>query len=221
MKSYTLAALFILSIGTISAQQADDVSITIGRLKYGGGGDWYQDQSALPNLIDYLNKVAPVKGVFTGKYVEPGSKDLFEYPILWMTGHGNVKFTEDELQRLRLYLTSGGFLWADDCYGMDKSFRREMKRLFPDNELVELPFNHPIYHCFYDFPNGPPKIHEHDGLPAQGLGIFYQGRLVVFYTYQTDIGDGMEDITVHNDPPEKHEAALKFGTNVIIYALTH
>ncbi|MGB9561716.1 MAG: DUF4159 domain-containing protein, partial [bacterium] len=158
---------------------------------------------------------------FIDKYVEPTSKDLFNYPILWMTGHGNVRFTDDDLENLRTYLTSGGFLWADDCYGMDKSFRREMKRLFPDNELVELPFNHPIYHSFYDFPNGPPKIHEHDGKPAQGLGIFYEGRLVVFYTYESDIGDGMEDISVHNDPQEKHDSALRFGTNVIIYALTN
>ncbi len=138
-----------------------------------------------------------------------------------MTGHGNVRFTEKERERLRTYLTGGGFLHADDNYGMDASFRREIEKIFPDKELVELPFDHEIFHCFYDFPHGLPKIHEHDGKPAQGFGIFHEGRLIIFYTYECDLGDGWEDPDVHKDPPEKREAALKMGTNIIIYAMTH
>ncbi|MFC1513702.1 DUF4159 domain-containing protein, partial [candidate division KSB1 bacterium] len=142
-------------------------------------------------------------------------------PYIYMTGHGNVKFTDNEAARLKKYLESGGFLHADDNYGMDEFFRREMKKVFPDNEWVELPFNHEIYHCFFDFDEGIPKIHEHDGGPGHGLALFHKGRMVVFYSLNTDLGDGWEDPDVHNDPENVREAALKMGTNVVIYALTH
>lgn len=192
---------------------------TIARLKYDGGGDWYSDPSSIPNLLTFVAENTPVDVSSEEYRVSVMDKELFSYPYLYMTGHGNVRFNDEEVLRLRQYLMAGGFIHADDNYGMDKSFRREMKRLFPDNELVELPFDHPIYHCFYDFPNGLPKIHEHDGKPARGLGIFYHERLVVFYTYESDLGDGWEDHEVHNDPPEKHIAALKMGANIIIYSL--
>jgi hypothetical protein len=147
-------------------------------------------------------------------------ESLYDYPLVYMNGHGQVRLTEGEIGRLRQYLTQGGFLWGDDNYGMDASFRAAMRQIFPDRVLVEVPFDHPIYHAFYDFDNGPPKIHEHDGKPPQGFGIFDQGRLVVFYTYESDIGDGLEDADVHQDPPEKREEALRMAINVVLYALT-
>ncbi|MBN2541275.1 DUF4159 domain-containing protein [bacterium] len=194
---------------------------TIARIKYSGGGDWYCDPSSLPNLIEYARENAGIPAIDIGKYVELTDEELFDYPYLYISGHGNIKFTDEEVERLRTFLTNGGFLHADDNYGMDQSFRREMKRVFPDQELIEIPFSHDIYHCFYDFPAGLPKIHKHDGKPAQGFGIFYEDRLVAFYSYECDLGDGWEDQPVHNDPPDKREAALKMGTNVIVYSLTH
>jgi hypothetical protein len=197
-------------------------ALTIARLKYGGGGDWYSNPSSLPNLLKALKERTSVAvEVDREARVEIMAEELFDYPMLYMNGHGTVKFTRAEVERLRRYLTSGGFLWADDNYGMDKSFRKEMARVFPDSPLVEIPFSHDIYHVFYDFPNGLPKIHEHDGGPAQGFGIFYKGRLVVFYTFDTDIGDGIEDADVHGDPPDKREAAMKTAVNVVLYAMTH
>lgn len=193
----------------------------VARLHYPGGGDWYSDPSSLPNVIAFLNSEAGLNVNPDEVRVKPQDPKLFLYPYLYMTGHGNVRFTPEDIQTLRTYLTTGGFLHADDNYGMNESFRREMRRIFPEKEWVELPFDHPIYHMKYDFPNGLPKIHEHDGKPAQGLGLFHEGRLVVFYTYETDLGDGWEDTDVHNDPPEKHQAALKMGTNIVLYALTH
>jgi hypothetical protein len=223
MKSALIKILYpgfvILYLSSIAWGADQYGKFTLARLKYGGGGDWYSNPSSLPNLLDFVADAAPLDVYREEVRVSLMDKQLFSYPYLYMNGHGNVRFTDDEVLRLRKYLQAGGFLHADDNYGMDLSFRREMKRVFPNNELVELPFNHPIYHCYYDFPNGLPKIHEHDGKPAQGLGIFYQGRLVVFYTYQCDLGDGWEDPDVHHDPPEKHLAALKMGTNIIIYSL--
>ncbi len=197
-----------------------NVPFTVAQLKYGGGGDWYANPSSLPNLIEFVREYTDIPAVYSGKYVEPGDDDLFNYPYLYMTGHGNIKFTDKEIERLRIYLTSGGFLHADDNYGLDPAFRREIKKIFPDKELVELPFDHEIYHCFYDFPGGLPKIHEHDGNPAQGFGIFHEGRLIVFYTYETDLGDGWENAEVHSDSEEKRRAALEMGTNIIIFAMT-
>lgn len=194
---------------------------TIARLHYDGGGDWYGDPSSLPNLIDFISNHTNISVRPKEVRVKPTDPQLFLYPYLYMTGHGNIRFSDADIRSLRAYLTNGGFLHADDNYGMDESFRREIKRIFPEKAFVELPFDHPIYHMKYDFTNGPPKIHKHDGLPAQGLGIFNNGRLVIYYTYQTDLGDGWEDLDVHHDGPQKHEAALEMGTNIVLYALTH
>jgi len=219
----TLLALLMISVPFAPPAHGDDkpYDFAIARLHYDGGGDWYGDPSSLPNLIAFLRKNAGVDVRPEEVRVKPGDPGLFLYPYLYLTGHGNIRFSDDDITHLRDYLTHGGFLEADDNYGMDKSFRREMKRVFPNKDWVELPFDHPIYHMKYEFPGGPPKIHKHDGLPAQGLGLFHKGRLIVYYTYQTDLGDGWEDPDVHNDPEWKHEAALKMGTNVILYALTH
>ncbi len=214
-------ALFLVLYNAIS--YAQDIStygkFTIARLIYDGGGDWYSDPSSLPNLLKFIKENAPIDAYPEEIRVSIMDNDFFSYPYLYMTGHGNIKFSDEEVLRLCRYLQSGGFLHADDNYGMDKSFRREIKRVFPNNELIELPFNHPIFHIFYDFPKGLPKIHEHDGKPAQGFGIFYKGRLIVFYTYECDLGDGWEDPEVHHDPEEKRQAALEMGTNIILYSL--
>ena len=194
---------------------------TIARVKYSGGGDWYSDPSSLPNLLREIRERTSIRTPLKEDVVEISDPDLFKYPYLYLTGHGNIHFSDKELKILRSYFAAGGFLHADDNYGMDSSFRREIKKVFPDSPLVELPLDHPIYHSFYDFPDGLPKIHEHDGKPAQGFGIFYEGRLVVFYTYQCDLGDGWEDPEVHNDPPEKREAAFRMGINIVVYSLTH
>lgn len=201
---------------TLSAQ---DFHIT--RLKYGGGGDWYSNPSSLPNLIAFIaeNTTIPIAPKEYRASITDG--DLYNHPFLYMNGHGNVRFTNEEVRLLRDYLTSGGFLHADDNYGMDESFRREMKRVFPKKDWVELPWDHSIFHTHFQFPRGCPKIHEHDGKPAQLLGLFHDGRLIVVYSYQTDLGDGWEDLEVHNDGPEKHEAALKMGANIVVYALLH
>lgn len=193
---------------------------TIARLKYGGGGDWYSNPSSLPNLLKALGARTAVRAPQREDVVEITDPRLFKYPYLYMNGHGNVRFTDEEIKILRDYFAAGGFLHADDNYGMDSSFRREIKRVFPNSPLVELPLDHTIYHSFYDFPKGLPKIHEHDNKPAQGFGVFDQNRVVVFYTYQCDLGDGWEDPDVHNDPPEKREAALQMGINIIFYSLT-
>ncbi|KPK70923.1 hypothetical protein AMJ87_08150 [candidate division WOR_3 bacterium SM23_60] len=193
---------------------------TIARLKYGGGGDWYADPSSLPNLLAAVNERTTIRATPREATVEITDPELFSYPYLYMTGHGNVRFTEEEVAILRNYFAAGGFLHADDNYGMDSSFRREIKKVFPDSPLIELPFDHPIYSSFYTFTDGLPKIHEHDGKPAQGFGIFYDNRLTVFYTYECDLGDGWEDPGVHDDPPEKREAALQMGVNIVVYSLT-
>ncbi|MGH7742575.1 MAG: DUF4159 domain-containing protein [Candidatus Eiseniibacteriota bacterium] len=194
---------------------------SIARLKYGGGGDWYEDRTSLANLLTALPQRTSIS-VASGKeaVVEPGSAAIFQYPFVFASGHGNIKFTDAEIRNLRLYLDSGGFLWVDDDFGIDPSFRREMKRLFPDSPLIELPFSHPIYHQLYDFPQGLPKIHEHDGGPARGFGIVHDGRLVVFYSFDTDLGDGLEDEEIHHDPPEKREAALRMALNIVHFALS-
>jgi hypothetical protein len=193
---------------------------TVARLKYDGGGDWYGNPSSLPNLARALRERTPVPiERIDEARVSLMDENLFDYPFLYMNGHGNVRFSDAEVERLRRYLTSGGFLFADDNYGMDESFRREMARVFPDRKLVDVPFDHPIYHSFYSLPAGPPKIHEHDGKPPEGLGIFDGNRLVVFYTFQSDIGDGIEDPEVHKDPPEKRESAMRMAINVVVYVL--
>jgi hypothetical protein len=194
----------------------------IARLKYGGGGDWYEDRTSIVNLMRALRQRTgfAVAGDREA-VVEPGSASLFQYPFLFACGHGNMKFTPAEVENMRRYLRSGGFLWVDDDFGIDVSFRREMKRVFPDAPVVELPYDHPIFHGLYDFPRGLPKIHEHDGGPARAFGIVVGGRLAVFYSYDCDLGDGMEDEEVHHDPPDKREDALRMGLNIANYALTH
>lgn len=215
-----ISCIFLLIFAIASlAQDAD--SFTIARIKYGGGGDWYVGQTQIPNLLKELRERTNVETASKQSVIQLADKDLYLYPFIYMTGHGNVAFTDEEVKALCLYLTQGGFLWANDDYGMDKSFRREMKRVFPDKELVEIPFDHELYHCYYNFPNGLPKIHEHDGKPPRGYGIFHEGRMIIFYDYESDIGDGLENPEVHNDPPEKREQAIRMAINIVIYALTH
>ncbi len=205
------------------AEEPPPGQIVVAKLKYGGGGDWYANPTSLPNLHRALRERAglPAAPIKDDVVADVATDAVFNYPILFMTGHGNVRFTERELARLRRYLERGGFLHVDDNYGLDESWRRECARLFPESPLVELPPDHEIYRIYYDFPDGLPKIHEHHGGPARGYGVYYKGRMVIFYSYNTDLGDGWEDAGVHDDPPDKREAALKMGVNVVVYALTH
>ncbi|MBA3760005.1 MAG: DUF4159 domain-containing protein [Gemmatimonadales bacterium] len=212
--------LFALGLAFAAPAAPVDPSpvMTIGRLHYDGGGDWYANPSSLPNLLSAIRSRTRLRVAVEEKVVTLSDDDLWNVPYLYMTGHGNVRWSDRDLGTLRRYLQQGGFLHADDNYGMDASIRRELARLFPDHPLVEVPLQHPIYHLVYDFPKGMPKIHVHDGKPAQGFGIFLEGRLVVFYSYQSDLGDGWEDPQVHHDTPEKREAALKMGVNLFAYA---
>lgn len=191
--------------------------VKIALMKYKGGGDWYANPTSLPNLIRFCNVNLKTNLAEEPVTVEPGSRDIFNYPFIHMTGHGNIVFTPVEAQNLQEYLLSGGFLHADDNYGMEKSFRREMKKVFPDDDLVEIPWEHPIFTQKYKFPQGLPKIHEHDSKRPQAFGIIKEGRLVVLFTYETDLGDGWEDHDVHKDPEARHEEALKMGANIISY----
>jgi len=193
---------------------------TIARLKYGGGGDWYSNPSSLPNLMQFVRGNTSIETNDKEAVVSPGSEELFRYPVVYMNGHGNVSFERREAENLRRYLTDGGFLIADDNYGMDKSFRREMKKVFPDKELVLLPKDHPVFNVAFRFPGGLPKVHEHDAEPAQAFAIFHEGRMVVFYSFQADLGDGWEDESVHNDPESVRLPALKMGANLVVWALT-
>lgn len=193
--------------------------MTIGRLHYDGGGDWYANPSSLPNLLTAVRTRTSLRVGAEEKVVTLNDDDLWNVPYIYMTGHGNVHWSDRDLATLRRYLQQGGFLHADDNYGMDASIRRELGRLFPDHPLVEVPLDHPIYHLIYNFPKGIPKIHVHDGKPAQGFGIFLDGRLVVYYSYQSDLGDGWEDPEVHHDSPEKRESALRMGVNLFAYAV--
>jgi len=193
--------------------------LTIGRLQYDGGGDWYANPSSLPNLLAAVRARTGIPVEREERTVTLASDELWSVPYIYMTGHGNVHFSDEELRILRAYLAQGGFLHVDDNYGMDASIRRELARLFPGQELTDVPLDHPIYHLAYEMPKGIPKIHEHDGKPAQGLGLYLNGRLVVYYSYQSDLGDGWEDPEVHKDPAEKHESALRMGVNLYAYAV--
>lgn len=195
-------------------------SLKIALLKYNGGGDWYANETALPNLVKYCNeKLGTTISTEIGE-IEAGSPEIFNYAFVHMTGHGNVVFNDQEAENLRNYLLAGGFLHIDDNYGMDPFVRPALKKIFPELSLVEVPFSHKLYRQKYTFENGMPKVHEHDGKPAKGYGIFNEGRLVVLYTYETDLGDGWEDPEVHNDPPEVREKALKIGANIIQFVFT-
>jgi len=213
-----LWALGVAAIAPLTPVNPEPV-LTIGRLHYDGGGDWYANPSSLPNLLSAVRSRTSLRVETAEKVVTLSDDELWTVPYLYMTGHGNVHWSDRDLATLRRFLQQGGFLHADDNYGMDASIRRELGRLFPDQPLVEVPLDHPIYHLVYDFPKGLPKIHAHDDKPAQGFGIFLDGRLVVYYSYQTDLGDGWEDPQVHNDPPAKREAALRMGVNLFTYAV--
>ena len=215
MKTYIfLCLLFIQPM--IQAQ----TSLSLAVLKYNGGGDYYANPTALPNLITYCNNTLGTKISKDVPYVEAGSKDLFLYPFIHMTGHGNVVFSKEEAANIRMYLEAGGFLHIDDNYGMDQFIRVELKKIFPNQELIELPGSHPIFKQKYSF-NGLPKIHEHDGKRAQAFGLFSNGRLVCLYTYETDLSDGWEDQSVHNNPNDKRQEALQMGANIISYAFNN
>ena len=213
MRLVTILGLFLM-VNVLSAQ---NTSVKIALAKYNGGGDWYSDPTALPNLIKFCNQNLNTNINSEPSTVEVGSPEIFNYPYVELTGHGNIIFSESEATNLRLYMEAGGFLHADDNYGMDEYFRREIKKVFPDKELVELPPSHPIFHQKYEFSKGLPKIHEHDGKPAQAFGIFIDGRLVCLYTYECDLGDGWEDKDVHNDPEELRQKALEMGANIISF----
>lgn len=194
----------------------------VARLKYGGGGDWYGNQTSLRNLLAAVRSRTTISVAGAEEaVVEPGSATLFQYPFAFASGHGNIKFTDAEAANLRRWLDAGGFLWVDDDYGMAPSVRREMARVFPDAELVELPFSHPLFRQPYEFPAGLPKIHEHDGGPPRAFGVVRDGRLCVLFSFDCDLGDGLEDAGVHDDPPEKREAATRMAVNIVHYALTH
>ncbi|CAL2105099.1 DUF4159 domain-containing protein [Tenacibaculum sp. 190524A02b] len=204
---------WILSI-SISAQQ-------IATLKYQGGGDWYANPTALPNLIKFSNQYCKTSIQNEPQTVAVNDNAIFNYPIVFMTGHGNVFFSDEDIEALRNYLISGGFLHISDNYGMDKYVRKELKKLFPSKELQEIPITHPIYNQTFSFPKGLPKIHEHDKEPPKGLGIFYNNRLIIFYDHESDLSDGWEDASVHNNPQKIREKALKMGANIIEYAFKH
>lgn len=208
--------LFLVSTTQVLLSQG----ITIAKVKYEGGGDWYANKTALPNLIEFCNNNLNTSLALEEEVVDIGSSELFLYPYVYLTGHGNIVLTDDEAENLRKYLVSGGFLHVDDNYGLDEFIRLEMKKVFPELEFVELPTDHPIYQQKYKFPKGLPKIHEHDGEAAQGLGLVYEGRLVCFYSYESDLGNGWEDQRIHNDPEEVRQRALKMGANIIAFAFT-
>jgi len=208
---YLLTSLFTLFSLALFSQ---DVAI----LKYKGGGDWYSNPTALPNLVKYCNDNIDTNINENIQTVEAGSTDIFQFPLLHATGHGNVFFSDDDAENLRNYLISGGFLHIDDNYGMEPYITKELKKVFPNNDLVEIPKDHKIFNTAYTFPNGLPKIHEHDGKAPKALGIFYESRLVLLFTFESDLGDGWEDQEVHNDPEDVREKALKMGANIIKYA---
>lgn len=212
-------ALAALTLATLTSA-ATPTRLTIARLQYDGGGDWYANPSSIPNLLEAIAERTTLLVERREARVTLLDDRLWDYPFLHVTGHGNIKLSDREGERLREYLTHGGFLHVSDNYGLDSSFRREIARVFPERPLVDVPLKHPIYNLVYEFPKGLPKIHEHDGKPPRGLGIFLGDRLAVFYDYESDLGDGWEDPDVHKDPPELHEAALRMGVNLFVYAIT-
>ena len=215
-------SLFIISllVNQIHAENVLLGAFSITRIHYGGGGDWYADPSSIPNLLEHLKYHTNVVVNTVEKRAKIGDDIFLTSSYLYLTGHGNIKFSDKEDQLLRDQLLAGAFLHADDNYGMDKSFRREMKNVFPEKDWVELPLDHPIFNIYYKFPNGLPKVHEHNNQRPQALGLFHEGTLMVLYTYESDLGDGWEDPPVHNNPQEIHSKAMEMGTNIILYALS-
>jgi hypothetical protein len=218
-KIFLYIIIFLLAQSVYFAQS--ETGFQIARLKYGGGGDWYNDPSADVNLLKYIGRHTNINVNPEYVFVDVSTNDIYSYPVLFITGHGNIIFSDSEADKLKKYLELGGFIYVDDDYGIDKSFRREIKKIFSDKNLIELPFSHPIYNIVYNFPDGPPKIHEHDNQPPQGFGIFIDERLALYYTYESNPSDGWADPNVHNDPESVRETALKFGTNIIVYALSN
>lgn len=220
-RPFLVLFLLLMNGNLLSQSDIGSSEFIIGRLKYRGGGDWYNNPSTIPNLLEFMEKNTNIIVGKDEKKVQILDEDLFSIPVLFMTGHGKIQFIDEEAARLRKYLTNGGFLYADDDYGMDKYFRQQIKKVFPDKDLVELPISHPIYHIHFNFHSGLPKIHEHDPGPGRGYGIFHEGRMVVYYTSNTNISDGWVDPQVHGDPPKVRQLALQMGTNIMVYALTH
>lgn len=210
----------LTAVVLLASSFSPPAAFKIARLKYGGGGDWYANKTSLPNLIRFCNQNLDMNIDGDEAVAEPGSPEIFNYPFIHMTGHGNFVFTDQEAENLRNYLIGGGFLHIDDNYGLNPYVRPQMKKVFPDLEFVELPFSHPIYHQKYNFPNGLPKIHEHDNKPPQGFGLLYEGRLVCFYTFECDLGNGWEDPGVHNDSEATRLKALQMGANILQYVFT-
>ena len=219
MKRWSVVVALTLLLGFTRAESGAPPTLTIAQLQYDGGGDWYANPSALPNLLRAIRERTGLAVSDRPGRVRLTDPTLRSYPFLYMTGHGNVRFSAEEVQLLRQYLLAGGFLHVDDNYGLDDSFRREIRRVFPDRELQELPATHPVFQVFYRFPTGLPKIHRHDGKPPQAFGIFERGRLVLFYSYESDLGNGWEDADKYDNPPETREAALRMGVNLFMYAL--
>tara|TARA_B100000315_G_scaffold200042_1_gene192086 strand:- start:18 stop:668 length:651 start_codon:yes stop_codon:yes gene_type:complete len=215
MKSFIITAAILLLTNIILGQE-----FSIARVNYGGGGDWYCDPSSIPNILSYLTKNTSIKAARDEYRIKLTTKEMRGHPYLYMTGHGNIRFTDEEIIDLREYLLGGGFLHTDDNYGLNTSFRREMKKVFPDRDFVELPHDHAVFHSYFDMPNGLPKIHEHDGKPPQLFALYNEDRIMVIYSFESDLGDGWEDEEVHNDPPELRTAALQMGVNIIYFSLT-
>ena len=217
MKIRTITLIKILII--LSSLPVFGQNFSIARIHYSGGGDWYSDPSSLPNLLKFLGENTQISVDDEEARLRPTDPEFYQYPYLYLTGHGNVRFSAEEVTRLSESLLRGAFLHADDNYGMDASFREEIKRVFPNRDFIELPFDHPVFHIFYDFQNGLPKVHEHDGNPPQALGMFDDDRLMILYTFECDLGDGWEDPEVHNNSEEIRLKALQMGVNIIYYAL--
>ena len=215
-----ILSIFIIWGNLFLTDAQNETGFQIARLKYSGGGDWYNDPSAEVNLLKFVQANTNIKVNAEYKFVDIASDEIFSYPFLFLTGHGNIVFSSDESKRLRTYLENGGFLYIDDDYGLDKAIRREIKKIFPEKDFLKLPFSNKIFNIFYKFDNGTPKTHEHDKNPPQSFGIFIGERLAVLYTFESNPSDGWTDPEVHNDPKNKREEALKFGTNIIIYALS-
>ncbi len=224
MRHLILCFIFISGFATVPLLEVyaqNNETFELARIKYRGGGDWYNDPSSLKNLAGFTRQEVPIAVNPEYKDVDIGSRELFKYPFVFLTGHGTITINNTEASNLREYLDNGGFLYVDDDYGLDESFREMMKEVYPDEEFIELPFDHPIYHQVFNFPEGLPKIHEHDGKPPQGFGLFRNGRLVVFYTYESNLSDGWANPDVHNDPESVRQQALQMGANILIYALTN
>lgn len=220
MRNLIFILIFTITPVCPSVYAQDVDGFQIARVKYRGGGDWYNDPSSLKNLIEFAGRQVPVSIQTDYQDVAIGSRDLYKYPFAFLTGHGTVSMNQAEASNLRQYLDNGGFLYIDDDYGLDEHFREVIAKVFPDEELVEIPFDHPIYHQVFSFPEGLPKVHEHEGEAPRGFGLFREGRMVLFYTYESNLADGWANPEVHNDPASVREKALQMGTNILVYALT-